>query len=146
MYKLDVKWISQREFVLLYFSRTFFLRKDCESWDRSAWKYRGLGDHVNIYKYLKEGCREDRAGLCSVVPSARPRDTGHKQEPRSSPCSMEALLCWAGAGALAQGPGRCEVSSLGISPSSWLWGWSPCSEWPCWGKRGPEVSPTLPIW
>jgi len=93
VYKLDVKWIRQREFVLLYFSRTFFLRKDCESWDRSAWKYRGLGDHVNIYKYLKEGCREDRAGLCSVVPSARTRGNQHELEHRLFPLNTRKNFC-----------------------------------------------------
>lgn len=30
---------------------------------------------TNVYEYLKRGCNEDRARLCSVVPSARTRGT-----------------------------------------------------------------------
>lgn len=36
------------------------------------------GDLVNVYKYLKEECKEDRARLLSVVPSERTRGNEHK--------------------------------------------------------------------
>jgi len=39
-------------------------------------KRRFLGDLIIVYKYLKEGCKEDRARLVSVVPSARPEAKG----------------------------------------------------------------------
>lgn len=37
-------------------------------------------DLINVYKYLNRECREDGARLCSLVPSARTRGTGHKPE------------------------------------------------------------------
>ena len=37
---------------------------------------------MNVHKYLKGGCKEDRDRLLSVVPSDRPRGKGHKLKHR----------------------------------------------------------------
>jgi len=41
-----------------------------------------------VYKYLKGGCKEDAAGLFSVVPSDRTRGNGHKLKHRKSPLNI----------------------------------------------------------
>jgi len=44
---------------------------------------RNLGWYlINVYKYLKEGCKHDRARLFTLVPSDRTRGNGHKQKHR----------------------------------------------------------------
>ena len=47
-------------------------------------------DPNNVHKYLKAGCNEDGARLCSLVPSARARCSGHKLEHRRFPLNTRS--------------------------------------------------------
>ena len=46
------------------------------------------GDLIKVYKYLKGGCKENRARIFSVVPSGRTRSNGHKLKHRRSPLNI----------------------------------------------------------
>ena len=41
-----------------------------------------------MYKYLKGGCKEDRARFFSVVPSGRTRGNGHRLKHRRFPLNI----------------------------------------------------------
>ena len=43
------------------------------------------GDLISAYKHLKRGCKEDRARLCTEVPSARKKGNRHQLEHRRFP-------------------------------------------------------------
>jgi len=68
------------------------------------------GNLINVYKYLKGGCKEDGTRLFSAVPSARARggETG-TQEVLSE--HQTALLCSVGGRALAQAAQRLQSPS-----------------------------------
>lgn len=51
------------------------------------------GDLINVYKYLKGGCQEDRVRLLPVVPSDRAQGNGHKLKHRKFHLNMRENFC-----------------------------------------------------
>ena len=75
-------------------------------------------DSNNVCEYLKGRCKEDGARLCSVLPRARKRGTGHKLEHKKFSLNARKHCCavwvrehW------HRVPRGCGVSSLGICQS-----------------------------
>lgn len=58
--------------------------KGQDSWDCSAWR----GFLINVYKYLKERYKEERACLFSAVMSDKARGNRHKLKLRRTPLNF----------------------------------------------------------
>ena len=72
-------------------------------------KRRLRGHLINVYKYLRGGCREDGARLSSVVPSGRTRGRGHQLKHRRFHLNLRKCF-FTGDGALAQvARGHCVI-------------------------------------
>ena len=64
-----------------------------EKWRRElgllSLEKRRLGEElINVYKYLRGGCKEDGARLLSEVPSDRTRGNGHQLKCRNFPLNI----------------------------------------------------------
>lgn len=50
------------------------------------------GNLINMRKYLKAGCKQNGARLCTVVPSGRAKGNGHKQTHGRCPLNIRKHL------------------------------------------------------
>jgi len=66
------------------------------------------GNLTNMCKHLKEGCKDDGARLCPVVPSDGARSSGQELKHRRVPLNVRRCFF-----AAQDAQGGCEVSNLG---------------------------------
>lgn len=125
------------------------MRKGRENRDCSLEKRRLNGHLIKIYKYLKEGCKEDRDKTLLVVPSARTK--GHKLEHRRFHQSIRKHFCsvWV----MEQ---RNRLPRKVVESTPWrcaktvsTWSWTTCSAWPClssgWTRCTQSSLPSQPF-
>jgi len=108
-----------------------------ELWPFSLEKRRLRRDVINVYKYLKRGCKEDGARLFSVVPGARRRGCGHKPGHRRFRMNTRQHFFTV---RVTEQWHRMPREAVDLPPwkspkAAWTWSWATCSGWPCLSRR-----------